>query len=494
MQSLHYLRGFAEDPQWPDRDRVLAAPDAPALAGPLAMTLAGPPGLAFGVALGLALAERLLAARFGRSLVDHRTWLVAGPAEMAAGTSHEAAAIAGALTLGRLTVIAALPAAEGAALARFAAVGWTVRRVADGDLAELEAALSAALRAQKPTLIAILHRAEAPKADAAELAASAQSAGARRAWLKRLRRHAASGAFQQAMGATPPARLFGMLSPLDGGQELTPLDTVLDALARVAPAMPDLVTLPAPAGAPAGPSAVLWEGRHQAGAGALLGMALHGGVLPLGWFPPQAADALVPCRRAATARELRLVLAVAGDAVPPDVTESGGAIVLRPCGSAEALECTALALRWPGPSVLLLHADQSAAVNTAPGGGCAKGGYRLEGAPDAVCALAASGPDVALALHVRQALAERGLEAAVISVPCHSLFAAQDSDWRLGVTGTAPLFGLGRAARLPGCNPLDAGDSPDAARLAAWIEHRLRRSPDILAASAWLLESAAKLD
>ena len=69
MQSLHYLRGFAEDPQWPDRDRVLAAPDAPALAGPLAMTLAGPPGLAFGVALGLALAERLLAARFGRSLV-----------------------------------------------------------------------------------------------------------------------------------------------------------------------------------------------------------------------------------------------------------------------------------------------------------------------------------------------------------------------------------------------------------------------------------------
>jgi transketolase len=494
MQSLHYIRGFAEDPQWPDRDRVLAAPGAPAFGGHLAVSQAGPPGLSFGVALGLALAERLLAARFGRSLVDHRTWLIAGPDELASGTSHESAAIAGALALGRLTVTAFLPAAEGPALARFTAVGWTVRRVIDGDLAELEAALSAAMRAQKPTLIAVLHRSEAPPAGGIELAASAQSAGARRAWLKRVRRHAAGSAFQQAMAATPPPRLPGAMTPPDSASEATPLEAVHEVLARLAPAMPDLMTLPSPAGAAAGLAGALWAGRQQAQSAALLGMAMHGGVLPLGWFPPEAADALVPARRQAAMQDLRLIQAITAGALPMDAATSGGAPVFRPCGAAEALECTALALRWPGPTVLVLHADSAAAVKSTPGGACAKGAYRLEGAPDADCALVAAGDEVALALRVRAALASHGLEAAVISLPCQHLFATQDEAWRQSVIGQAPRFGLGRIPLVPGCIMLDVRESPDATYLAARIEHRLRRSPDILEASACLLESASKLD
>ena len=46
-------------------------------------------------AVGMALAERMLAARFGRSLVDHRTWVIASDGDMMEGISHEAAAIAG---------------------------------------------------------------------------------------------------------------------------------------------------------------------------------------------------------------------------------------------------------------------------------------------------------------------------------------------------------------------------------------------------------------
>ncbi len=56
-------------------------------------------------AVGMALAERLLAARFGRSLVDHRTWVVASDGDLMEGISHEAASLAGHLRLDRLTVL-----------------------------------------------------------------------------------------------------------------------------------------------------------------------------------------------------------------------------------------------------------------------------------------------------------------------------------------------------------------------------------------------------
>ena len=53
----------------------------------------------------MAMAERLLAARFGRSLVDHRTWVIASDGDMMEGISHEAAALAGHLCLSKLTVL-----------------------------------------------------------------------------------------------------------------------------------------------------------------------------------------------------------------------------------------------------------------------------------------------------------------------------------------------------------------------------------------------------
>ena len=131
----------AADPRWPDRDRfVLSAGHGSMLlyallnltghagmdieqikrfrqlhsttpghpeygAHPAIETTTGPLGQGLGNAVGMALAERMLAARFGRSLVDHRTWAVAGDGCLMEGISQEAIELAGHLKLNKLTVL-----------------------------------------------------------------------------------------------------------------------------------------------------------------------------------------------------------------------------------------------------------------------------------------------------------------------------------------------------------------------------------------------------
>ena len=65
-------------------------------------TTTGPLGQGLATAVGMALAERIMAARFGRGLVDHRVWVIAGDGCLQEGISHEAIELAGHLRLGRL--------------------------------------------------------------------------------------------------------------------------------------------------------------------------------------------------------------------------------------------------------------------------------------------------------------------------------------------------------------------------------------------------------
>ena len=65
----------------------------------------GPLGQGFGNAVGMALAERILAARFGSDLVNHRIWVLASDGDMMEGVASEAASLAGHLGLGRLIVL-----------------------------------------------------------------------------------------------------------------------------------------------------------------------------------------------------------------------------------------------------------------------------------------------------------------------------------------------------------------------------------------------------
>jgi transketolase len=130
----------------------------------------GPLGQGIAMAVGMAIAERHLAAIYNRpgfDIVDHHTYALCGDGDLMEGVSHEASALAGTLGLGKLTFIYDdnLISLDGPTelsynddvLERFEAYHWHVQRVADGnDLAAIEAAIEAAkAETSRPSLIAV---------------------------------------------------------------------------------------------------------------------------------------------------------------------------------------------------------------------------------------------------------------------------------------------------------------------------------------------------
>jgi len=127
-------------------------------------TTTGPLGQGITTAVGMALAERRLASQFGRALVDHHTYVIAGDGCLMEGISHEAIDMAGHLKLGRLIVLwddneisidgKTEIATSTNQLARFKASGWQVVRVDGHDIDAVSAAIETAKKSRKPSLIA----------------------------------------------------------------------------------------------------------------------------------------------------------------------------------------------------------------------------------------------------------------------------------------------------------------------------------------------------
>jgi transketolase len=127
----------------------------------------GPLGQGFGNAVGMAIAERWLAATFnrpGHPIVDHRTYVIASDGDLMEGIASEAASLAGDLHLGRLIVLydanrITLSATTNITFpedvgARFASYGWHVQHVDGMDVAAADAALGAARADEhRPSLI-----------------------------------------------------------------------------------------------------------------------------------------------------------------------------------------------------------------------------------------------------------------------------------------------------------------------------------------------------
>ena len=128
-------------------------------------TTTGPLGQGIANSVGFALAERMLNARFGDSLVDHRTFVIASDGDLMEGISHEAASLAGHLKLGRLVVYwddnkISIDGSTNLSFtedvqARFRAYGWHVQAIDGHDPAAIAAATEQALAVtDQPSLIA----------------------------------------------------------------------------------------------------------------------------------------------------------------------------------------------------------------------------------------------------------------------------------------------------------------------------------------------------
>ncbi len=127
-------------------------------------TTTGPLGQGLANAVGMALAERMLAAQFGSDVVDHYTYVFCGDGCLMEGISHEALSIAGHLRLNKLIVLyddnsisidgpTSLAVSDDQVL-RFRAHGWAAERIDGHDTDAIAAAIERAQHSDRPSLIA----------------------------------------------------------------------------------------------------------------------------------------------------------------------------------------------------------------------------------------------------------------------------------------------------------------------------------------------------
>lgn len=160
--TLDDLRAFRQwDSITPGHPEYGLTPGVEATTGPLGQGLVN--------AVGMAIAERRLAAEYnrpGHDVIDHRTYVICSDGDLQEGITAEACSLAGHLRLGKLVVLyddnriqldgPTEWAFSEDVVARFDAYGWHTERVEDGnDLAAIDAAIEAAKGDERPSLIAV---------------------------------------------------------------------------------------------------------------------------------------------------------------------------------------------------------------------------------------------------------------------------------------------------------------------------------------------------
>jgi transketolase len=490
-------------------------------------TTTGPLGQGLANAVGMALAEKLLAATFNRpwhTIVDHHTYVFLGDGCLMEGISHEACSLAGTLQLGKLICFYD---DNGISIdgdvhgwftddtpKRFEAYGWHVVPNVDGhDAAAIEAAIRAAkAETRRPTLICCktvigwgspnkqgTESCHGAALGEAEVAATRERLGwtaapfqipedIRQVWDARSKGAAAEQVWQQRFEAYRAAhpelaaeferRMRGEL-PADWRSRLEAY--VSDAAAKAAAvatrsssqqvlhvlgaAIPELLGGSAdltgsnntdhkasqPVGAQ-GAGNYLHYGVREFGMCALMnGVALHGGFIPYGGTFLVFSDYARNAVRMAALMKQRVILVFTHDSIglgedgpthqPVEHVASLRLIpnmrVWRPCDSVET------ALAWAdgitntsGPTSLVLTRQALPAMprTAAQTADIQRGGYVLvecEGTPE--CVLIGTGSEVAIAVDAARLLAGKGRRVRVVSMPCTSLFDAQDAAYRASV-------------------------------------------------------------
>ncbi|MBL6782695.1 MAG: transketolase [Alphaproteobacteria bacterium] len=495
-------------------------------------TTTGPLGQGLATSVGMALAERMMSARFGASLVDHRTWVIVGDGCLQEGISHEAIDLAGHLRLGRLTVFwddnsisidgATDLSTSTNQLARFRAAGWHVQSVDGHDPDAIAAATEKALANSRPSLIACKTTigfgaptlAGSSKTHGAPLG-DEEIAGARKAlgwphapfvvpddvradwkqaaershdayqeWQARYAQSRRARRFNEAIEGVHPQKLWRELKKLrqqfkTSQPKIATRQSSQQTLAVINAATSLTIAGSAdltgsnltktddtkPISARQFKGRYVYYGIREHGmAAAMNGMALHGGVVPYGGTFLVFSDYARGAMRLSALMRQQVIYVMTHDSI--GLGEDGpthqpiehlamlratpNLYVFRPADAVEVAEAWEAALSISdAPSVLSLSRqstptlrDESSSLNKT-----LMGGYVLretDGRRDVT--LIATGTEVALAGNAADQLAEKGMKAAVVSLPCWELFEQQDLAYRHKVLGRAPRLAIEAAS------------------------------------------------
>ena len=533
------------DPNWPDRDRFVLSnghasilqysllflsgyglelddlrnfrqwgsatpghPEAGHTAGVEVTT--GPLGQGFANAVGMAIAEESLRARFGAEAQDHFTFVVAGDGCLMEGISHEAASLAGHLGLGKLICVfddnlitidgPTSMSTDDDTAARFRAYGWDVVDLGEmaDDVDGLEAALEAAKQqTAKPSLLILRTHIGEPSPDHTDTAGAhgnpfsaddvsrtkevmgipdepfwapgdlvaayrrhvgERGAAARTAWAGASATVTGSAEWQAAWTGTGTVGWDAELPSYELGESIATRKAIQKALDATYDRLPGLISgsadLTGSNGTGLARTTAFTGGdrsgrylhygiREHAMGAALVGMAQHGGTLPISGTFFVFSDYMRPSIRLAALSGAKTCFVFTHDSV--GVGEDGpthqpveqlaglrampGLHVIRPADGNETIQAWADIVRHDGPSTLILSRQNIRVVTD--GSAVSRGAGVVtdsDGTPDVV--LVGTGSEVAVCVDAAERLREQGHEVRVVSLPSWDRFSEQDETYR----------------------------------------------------------------
>ena len=483
----------------------------------------GPLGQGFANAVGMAVAERILSARFGAEAIDHHTYVIAGDGCLMEGVSHEAASLAGHLGLGKLVVVyddnhvtidgvTELAYSDNVA-ERFAGYGWEVVELGEvaNDTDALERALLAAKDSERPSLLvlrshigypspthtddphahglafkpedvtatkAVMGIPDEPFWAPAEAVAAYRTHAAERGatahaeWAARTGAITASPEWRAAWNATGVDGWDAELPVFELGESVATRNAINKAFNATVDTIPGLVAGSADLTGNTGTKLAgqtqqtvadpggrqIYFGVREHGMGsAMVGMALHGGILPVGGTFFAFLDYMRPPVRLASLSKAKVTFVFTHDSVgvgedgpthqPVEQLATLRAIpdlhVIRPADANETVAAWADAVRHDGPTALVLTRQNVKVVTD--GSAVVRGAGIVVDVPadDLDVIIVATGSEVAVAVEAAEILGEQGIRARVVSLPSWDRFEQQDDAYYESVLpGGVPVLAV----------------------------------------------------
>lgn len=485
----------------------------------------GPLGQGISSAVGMALAERMINAKYGNELCSHYTYVIAGDGCLMEGISEEAASLAGHLRLNKLIVFwdnnnitidgTVDKSSSVNQIARFEAMGWNTINIDGHNYIEIRRAIDLAQKSDKPTLIACKttigfgapSKSGTSKCHGSPLGTE-ETAAMRKAlnwnysefevpteilsaWRETPKRNEVSYKtwVEKASEATSSFRdLIAGKLPLGWDKDLNELKekSIIEqtkvatrkasemCLKAIVPNIPQIVGGSADLAASNltfvdGLKTVTKEdyygnnimyGIREHAMGAIMnGMALHGGVIPYGGTFFVFSDYLRPSMRLAALMGIRVIYVLTHDSI--GVGEDGpthqpiehlasyrampNILTFRPCDVVETAEAWQIAITEnKRPSLLALSRQNLPMLRTSSEKNLTtKGAYVIspsQGKREAT--IIATGSEVSAAVEAQKLLRNKGIDVAVVSMPCMELFEEQSENYQLEVLGNKPVISV----------------------------------------------------